>query len=169
MKEENRLANDPDNMGFSIQIGDARVRGVELEAQGEVGPWSVVGGYTYTRVRASAGAYGGDLDSSQQLEGIPEHTASLWAVHDFERLGLRGFQLGAGVRHVSRIGDGTGDVFVPSVTLFDAMASYDAGAWRIALNANNLTDKSYIATCLARGDCWFGQRRRVIASVSYSW
>ncbi len=167
--EKNRLANDPDNFGFSVQIGDARVRGVELETQGQVGSWSLIGGYAYTKVRASAASFGGDLDSDQQLEGIPEHTASIWAVHDFERLGIRGLRVGAGARYVSRIGDGTGDVFVPSVTLFDAMASYDAGAWRVALNANNLTDKSYIATCLARGDCWFGQRRRVVASISYLW
>jgi iron complex outermembrane receptor protein len=60
-------------------------------------------------------------------------------------------------------------VFIPSVTLFDAMASYDMGPWRFALNANNLTDKSYIATCLARGDCWFGQRRRVVGSATYRW
>lgn len=73
------------------------------------------------------------------------------------------------MRHVDRIGDGTGSVFVPSVTLWDAMASYDMGAWRFALNANNLTDKSYIATCLARGDCWFGQRRRIVGSVTYRW
>jgi iron complex outermembrane receptor protein len=169
LKEKNRLASDPLDITSQIQIGEAKIRGAELEAKGDIGSWSVIAGYAYTRARASAASFGGDLDSGEQLEGIPERTASLWAVYDFESLGIGGLRVGGGVRYTGRIGDGTGQVFVPSVTLFDAMASYDVGAWRVGLNANNLTDKSYIATCLSRGDCWFGQGRRVIASVSYLW
>jgi iron complex outermembrane recepter protein len=169
IEEKNRLADDPNSVGNSIQIGKARIRGVELEAQGDLASWSLLGSYTYTRVRANAGDYGGNLDSGEQLEGIPEHSASLWAVHDFQDFGLPGFKLGGGMRYVDRIGDGTGNVFVPSVTLFDAMASYDKDAWRFSLNANNLADKSYIAVCLSRGDCWFGPRRRIVGSVTYRW
>lgn len=169
IEEKNRLATDPDNVDASIQIGKARIRGVELEAQGDLAAWSVLGSYTYTRVRATAETWGGDVDPNEQLEGIPEHSASLWAVHDFSDRGLAGFKLGGGVRYIDRIGDGTGDVFVPSVTLFDVMASYDTASWRFSLNANNVTDKSYLAVCLARGDCWFGQRRRIVGSVSYRW
>lgn len=169
LKEKNRLANDPNNPNASIQIGEARVKGVEVEAKADIASWSMLGSYTYTRARASATTWGGALDPNQQMEGIPEHVASVWAVHDFGRLGLRGFKLGGGVRYVSRIGDGTGAVFVPSVTLFDAMASYETGPWRFAFNVNNLTDKTYIATCLARGDCWFGQRRKAVLTAAYRW
>lgn len=169
LKEKNRLARDPVNVGHSVQIGDARIKGVELEAQGRLASWNLQSSYTYTHARASAAAWGGDLDPNQQIEGMPEHTASLWAVHDFSALGLRGFNLGGGVRHVGRIGDGTGRVFVPAVTLLDAMSAYDTGRWRFAVNLNNLTDKAYIATCLGRGDCWFGARRTVsmTAAVRY--
>lgn len=169
IEEKNRLADDPSNVGSSIQIGKARIRGVELEAQGDIDAWSVLGSYTYTRVRASSGDFGGNLDRNEQIEGIPENSASLWAVHDFSALGFGGFKLGGGVRYIDRVGDGTGTVSVPSVTLFDAMASYDTARWRFALNVNNLADKSYIAVCLARGDCWFGPRRRIVGSVSYRW
>jgi iron complex outermembrane receptor protein len=169
LKERNRLTSDPGNVGYSVQIGEARIKGLELEAKGDVSSWSVLGSYSYTRARASAASWGGDLDPTQQMEAIPAHTSSIWAVHDFGRLRLPGFRLGGGVRHVGRIGDGTGAVFVPPVTLLDALASYDTRVWRFALNVNNLTDKSYLATCLARGDCWFGARRMVslTASVKY--
>ena len=46
-----------------------------------------------------------------------------------------------------------------SATLLDAMVSYDAGPWRLAFNVVNLTDKVQITQCLARGDCFYGQRR----------
>lgn len=169
IKERNRLASDPDNVNQSIQIGEAKIRGVELEAQGDLAGWDLLGSYTYTRATASAGAFGGDLDPDQQIEGIPEHTASTWAVYEFSSLGIPGFALGGGARYVGRIGDGTGNVFVPSVTLFDAMVSVDRGAWRFALNASNVADETYIATCLARGDCWFGARRGVTGTFTYRW
>jgi iron complex outermembrane receptor protein len=167
LKEKNRLVNDPNNVNFSIQLGEARTKGTELEVRSDVASWSLMGSYAYTRARATATAWGGNLDPNQQLEGVPEHTTSVWAVHDFAHFGLPGVRAGGGVRHVGRIGDGTGNVFVPDVTLFDAMASYDAGRWRLALNLNNLTDKTYIATCLARGDCWFGQRRNVSLTAAF--
>jgi iron complex outermembrane recepter protein len=53
--------------------------------------------------------------------------------------------------------------------LGDATASYETGPWRLALNVNNLADKDYIATCLSRGDCWFGQRRRIVLTADYRW
>jgi len=31
----------------------------------------------------------------------------------------------------------------------------------------NLTDKVQITTCLARGDCFYGQRRTLTASATY--
>jgi iron complex outermembrane receptor protein len=169
LKEKNRLGSDPDNVGFSKQIGDSRVKGVELEAQARMGAWQFLASTTYTDARASATAYGGALDPAQQLEGIPKHMSSLWAVHDFRAFGLPGLSLGAGARYVGRIGDGTGNVFVPSVTLMDAMAAYETGPWRFALNINNLADKDYIAVCLARGDCWFGGRRKVVLTADYRW
>lgn len=169
LEETNRLVTDPANVGFSIQIGEARTRGVELEVRGTFGSWSTLAGYSYTRARATAAAWGGDLDPDQQLEGIPEHTASAWVVHEFRAGAFRGFRAGGGVRFAGRIGDGTGRVFVPAVTLLDAMASYEVGRWRLALNLNNLTDRTYLATCLARGDCWFGARRAatLTAAVRY--
>ena len=49
------------------------------------------------------------------------------------------------------------------------MVGYDRGPWRLALNVTNLTDKAYIATCLSRGDCWFGAQRRAVLSAAYRW
>lgn len=47
------------------------------------------------------------------------------------------------------------------------MLAYDAPSWRLALNVNNATDKTYFSTCLGRGDCWWGARRSIAASATY--
>ena len=56
-----------------------------------------------------------------------------------------------------------------SVNLVDAMISWDSQQWRVALNVNNLADKTYVSTCLGRGDCWYGARRNTVLSASYKW
>ncbi|HSV61393.1 MAG TPA: hypothetical protein VLJ19_21090, partial [Variovorax sp.] len=56
---------------------------------------------------------------------------------------------------------------VPSQILVDAMVAWESAQWRLALNVNNLGDKTYFSTCLSRGDCWYGARRTVVASATY--
>ena len=105
----------------------------------------------------------------RQLSGIPRHAAAAWAVHRLAAGGLPGLRAGMGVRYAGTTGDGIGVLSVPAVTLVDAMVGYDSGPWRVALNVNNLADKRYVATCLDRGDCWFGARRKAVLSASYAW
>jgi iron complex outermembrane receptor protein len=56
---------------------------------------------------------------------------------------------------------------VPAFTLFDAMVSYTTGPWKLALNVNNLTDKTYIGNCTY--GCFYGEPRRVIGTATYRW
>jgi iron complex outermembrane receptor protein len=79
---------------------------------------------------------------------------------------LGGFSAGLGVRHASAFTDGFAPE-TPSVTLADGLLAYDTREWRVALNATNLFDKTYVSTCLSRGDCWWGARRNLVATVSY--
>lgn len=51
--------------------------------------------------------------------------------------------------------------------MFDTVLSYQVGTWRYALNANNLADKEYIASCTYA--CFYGERRNVVASATYRW
>ena len=39
--------------------------------------------------------------------------------------------------------------------------------WLFSVNATNLTDNRYYSSCLARGDCFYGQRRTLNATLSY--
>lgn len=167
LRETNRLTADPDNVGFSVQRGEVTVKGLELELVGQLGAWDLTAQYSTTDAQITRASVSDARYLGRQLEAIPRHSAGLWAVHRVTA--VPGLRAGVGVRHVGKSSDGVGGLDVPAVELLDAMLSYDTVDWRFALNANNLTDKKYVASCLERGDCWFGQRRRVVASASYRW
>jgi iron complex outermembrane receptor protein len=170
LKEKNRRTTDPDNPNHSVQLGEVRVRGFEAEVAGQWGSWDLTAQYSYTDAQISQTGTSDTelLTLGQQLEAIPKQSAGVWAVTRVP--GLPALRAGAGVRYVGSSGTGVaGGPSVPAVTVFDAMLAYDLADWRLALNANNLADKRYVASCLARGDCWFGQRRRIVASATYRW
>ena len=127
---------------------------MELEAKGRVTRnLDVFANCTYT-----------DVDSV--LEQLPKNLASVWGTWRFSIGGVDGFSAGLGVRYASAFTDGFAPE-TPAVTLADGLLAYDTRDWRVALNATNLFDKTYVSTCLSRGDCWWGARRSVVASVTY--
>lgn len=152
LREQNRIRTlRPD---VYDQLGETRTRGLELEARGRLAPRLELLAH-YNHIRPDA-----------QLEGLPKHQASLWAMHYFGASRQQGFSAGAGLRWMSAFHDRSGPR-IPASTLLDFMLAWDAPHWRVALNVTNATDKTYFATCLARGDCWIGARRNVLLSATW--
>lgn len=167
LNEKNRPTTDPENPLNQVQRGEVTVNGAELEATARLRAWDLLANYTYTDAKVTASSDPEDPYLNKRLHSIPEHAASLWAVHRFGLGPVRGLSAGMGVRYVGRIWDGTDVLAVPSTTLVDALFSFDYGPWRYAVNASNLFDKSYIATCIDRGDCWYGNRRKIAVTAAY--
>ncbi len=167
LRDTNRKTTDPANPLNSLQMGEVTVRGAELESTGMLPRgWSWTAAYTFTDARVSR-SNGADL--GKRLSGVPKHNASAWLARDFAIAGIEGFTAGAGLRYLGTSWDGTDSLQTPSETLADAMLSYTRGDWRLALNVVNLADKVQITTCLARGDCFYGQRRTATVTARYLW
>ena len=175
LSQKNVLTTDPDNPGFSVQTGEVRSRGVELEALASLDSgWDIVASYTYLDQEVTKS---NDDNLGKRLTGIPKHEASLWVDYTFGRNWLQGLEIGAGVRYVgSSAGDRLNTFDVPSYTLFDASLNYDMSSlhdglsgWKVAVNATNLTDKTYIASCISLNTCYFGIGRSVIGRLQYRW
>lgn len=165
MRQQNRLTSDPANPLNSLQIGAARTRGVELEANATVF-WrlNLQSSYSYIDARVSK-SNGPDL--GKQLPTSPAHLAKLWAMRSFSFGDRHSLTAGGGVRYTGSSWDGDDALKTPSYTLYDAMVAYDHRTWRLSLNAANLADKAHVTTCLARGDCFYGLRRTMTATISY--
>jgi iron complex outermembrane receptor protein len=158
------------NPRFDVQTGEVRSRGLELQGTGDVGGgFSVIGAYTYLNAKVTRS--NNALEVGERPGATPEHVASLWGKYQRGPL-----ELGLGVRHISAtVGElrvATGPIPTnDGYTLFDAMAAYDVGAWRLSLNVTNLGDKRYRTQCNTfRGGaefCALGFGREVKVAASY--
>ena len=138
----------------------------------------MLGSYTFTDIEYSktmpSTLAGSTLDNKgNSPTQAPKHMASLWADYNFRQGVLDGVRVGGGVRYVGYSWvDAENTMKVPSYTLFDASVGYDLGkvglkGVDVRLNANNLTNESYIASCASLNYCYMGEERNVSATVSY--
>jgi iron complex outermembrane receptor protein len=170
IEEKNRLASGPTPL-FSVQDGENRIRGFEVEYVGSVTPdIDIIASYSYIDAVITQGDFIGS-----NVESVPQNYASLWAKHKLTLFGITGFSIGGGVRYIGEswstgILPATGQVTTiatPDHTLFDAMFAYEDKNWRFQVTATNLADTIYFSSCLARGDCFYGNRRNVIGTLTY--
>ncbi|PZO30892.1 MAG: TonB-dependent siderophore receptor [Betaproteobacteria bacterium] len=166
IKENNRRVADPAVANNQIQVGEAESKGVELEANHRLSPTvDILAAYAYTSAKVTR--HSTPNSQGKRLATVPKQTLSLWGRQKFSMLGLPGWQWGAGLRFIDESWDGVDNVRTPSVTLLDAMLSYETGDWRYAVNATNLANREYVSTCLSRGDCFYGVERNVVFSANY--
>ena len=143
----------PDATGVTVQDGDQRSRGMELEVTvqptknghaflsyalsdaeltrfAEMVPVVTQDGVTFQRVDRSG----------NQPAFSPRHTLSAWAAVSFDN----GFEMGAGVQFRTHHFIAEDNQFrIPSVLTFDASGAYVYRGLRIRVNARNLTDRKY--------------------------
>ena len=166
IKENNRRVADPVVANNQIQVGEAESKGVELEANHRLSHTvDILAAYAYTSAKVTR--HSTPNSQGKRLATVPKQTLSLWGRQKFSMLGLPGWQWGAGLRFIDESWDGVDNVRTPSVTLLDAMLSYETGDWRYAVNATNLANREYVSTCLSRGDCFYGVERNVVFSANY--
>ena len=149
--------------------GKVHSQGIELEARNQLTPrLSTIAGYTLNHLRYKDSVDGNDGHTPYVT---PNSMASFWGHYQFDY----GLSAGAGVRYIGKQwADNENTTRLPSVTLFDASVRADLGAWDsqlkgawLQVNANNLTDKKYLAACYGTGYCYRGAERTITATVGY--
>lgn len=165
--QDNALTADPNNEGFSVQVGQIRSRGLELEATASPLPgFNLVGSFTYQDVEITKS---NDGDKGNRPSGVPEFMANLWADYTLQDGYLRGLGAGAGARYIgSSYGSNAHDTRNnDAYTLLDAEAHYEWRGVRLGLNVANLLDKEYDVT--QQGFTYRGQGRQIIGSLRLRW
>jgi iron complex outermembrane receptor protein len=169
LRRQNVLAADPTNPLLSTQSGEVRSRGFELEAVANLMPGlKLVGAFTAYDIEVTQ-----DLDPAK-IGKVPTNTpqrfGSLWLDYTIQTGVLQGLGFGGGIRAVGHsFADEANTLAVPSHVVADAAIHYDRANWRVAVNVSNLTDEIFVGSCSSPTACFYGDRRRVTASVGYRW
>jgi iron complex outermembrane receptor protein len=170
------LTADPDSLQFSVQGGEIRSRGVELEAKAAVNAnINLTAAYSYTDAEYTHDT----LLKGKTPVQVPKHMASLWSDYTFHETALSGVTVGAGVRYVGESkglyasGDDVNQNFdVAGYTTVDAALKYDLARFgmpgsTIGVNVNNLFDREYVASCYRDYACYWGAERQIVGTATF--
>jgi iron complex outermembrane receptor protein len=159
IKERNRvlyLANSA-----TTQSGVLNTKGFEVEASHTLsGNFELLANYGYSKLKSEV---------NTSLDYMPRHTASIWSTKTFGLPDAGQLRLGAGVVYNGKSVSTSSlwSIITPSRTTVDALAEINWQNWRFALNATNLLNNKFYASCLARGDCFMGAPRNVMGTIGF--
>ncbi len=174
--KQSNLANKDSNENFYRAVGELTSKGVEVEARlRPLEQVNVIASYTYMDVEYSKDFTGaaGVNNRGNMPNAVARNMASLWSDYTFDQGLLTGLQVGAGARYFGKSWiDAENTLRIPSYTLYDAMLGYDLSrvglqGVGVRLNLNNLTDEKYVAACNSLSQCYYGEARNVMATLTY--
>ncbi|WP_241031068.1 TonB-dependent siderophore receptor [Paraburkholderia sp. Ac-20347] len=174
LTRKNLLTTDLANPNYQTEAGEARSRGLELEAKLSLTKsLDVSASYTYLNTvytKDNSGLQG------KHLAAIPSNQASLWAYYTIHGGPLAGLSLGGGGRYTGATYSTDNSFEVRSFFLVDASLRYDLGyaiprmkGAELYVNAQNLLNKTYVASCYYGNWCAYGYGRQVFAGMNYRW
>ena len=119
----------------TANVGTAKVKGFELEANARPAPPVLVGAnVSYTHARIGAPPVGAPNRQGQPVQGVPDWSGSAYAQYDFEVLGKYNSYLRVDWQYV---GKRKGPGFAPGNTFYDVKA-YDVTNLRFGVTVKNV-------------------------------
>ena len=175
MEKTGIITADPVNTGFSIAIGKAKSKGVELDVNGKLpGDIKYYLSYAYTKAEMGNSILDPDfalpVPAGAPLLGIPKHSGNLLLFRDFELSQDQVVTVGGGVNYVGeRLGETGTNFMLPGYTLVKLFASYQPTQnWKLSAEVNNLFDKTYFPASYSRLWIMPGTPRTFTVKATYS-
>jgi len=162
-----RAQPDPDHDGFSIASGKVVSEGIEAELTGRILPgWSISAGYAFNDNEYARDA----VNEGKPFTLIsPKHSFKLWSNWRPASGALVGLELGGGINAFSAqtAGTGTSSVRQPGYAIVNARVGYRIDEHlSVAVNLNNLLDKTYYARIMGNGrGNFYGEPRNIMATL----
>ena len=166
--DTNRQTNDPENVLNVVQTGEIESEGYELEGiYAFDNDFTITASYSHNDAEVTRSNIAWEV--GKPLNDTPQDLASVWLAKGFQvgddmrlRAGLGGRYVGSTVS----AGEFT-SIRTPSYTLADAMLELQMPQWVFSLNVTNLFDKEYFAPCRYFGDCFSGNTRTIVGTVTW--
>jgi iron complex outermembrane receptor protein len=158
--QSNVQTPDTNNPLNTVQTATVNSKGLELEALANVARGlNVHAGYSLVRT---------DQGKDAWLPQTPRNQTSLLADYTASEGRFSGLGGNAGVRFVGQsFGDSANTISIPNYTLFDAAFRYRWRSAQLGINATNIFDRRYVATCTGLAYCGYGYARDVTGVLKY--
>lgn len=140
--KNNVLTSDPNNINFSIQLGQTVTKGIEFDIRGQItDELDVTANYAYTD-----GVVTEDTDPAKEnitIPGISKNIGNAWLTYRFKDKALKGLGLSLGAQYQGGrtswyVFDGTSQS-LPDYFRLDGAVSYQLNKFTVSLNVNNIT------------------------------
>ncbi|MBW4477591.1 MAG: TonB-dependent siderophore receptor [Tolypothrix brevis GSE-NOS-MK-07-07A] len=166
LTRSNVTTSDPNNPNFSVQTGEQRSRGIELDISGEILPgWNIIAGYAYNDARVTKD---NTIPVGNRLFSAPEHSFNIWTTYKIQKGDLQGLGLGLGFYFGGEVyADLANTVELPSYFRTDAAIFYERERFRAALNFRNLFDVQYYTAWGSREIVYSGDPFTVQGTISW--
>ena len=166
IEKTNVVGTDPNDPFFSINSGERRSRGFELDLAGEPIPgWRINLDYAYVDARIVDAPK--NLNVGHELHGVPFNSGGSFSTYEFQGGALRGLGLGGGVYFADRVQNtDTNDGHLPGWAQTDLVAYYKLGRYKAQLNVKNLFDRRFYYSMNIPSSVQPATSRTIIGSLS---
>jgi iron complex outermembrane receptor protein len=175
MDKTNIITADPVNSGFSIAIGEAESKGLELDVDAVLpGEINTRLSYAYTDAKTTTAILDPDfarpVPAGALLLDIPKHSANLLLSRDFQVASEQVVTIGTNIHYVGKqLGETATTYMLPSYTLVEIFASYKPTAHvKLSAEVHNLFDKTYYPASYSQVWTQPGSPRTFTIRASYS-
>jgi iron complex outermembrane recepter protein len=157
----------PNSSFTDYQTGEVRSRGVELEGVASLAHGlNLHAGYTLASAIDTNDIIPQNI--GKWLPQTPRNQVSALADYTMQHGRFTGLGGNFGVRFVGQnAADSANSFFVPNYALLDGSLRFGYRHTLFSVNATNLTDKRYVATCISTAACYYGFERNVIGTAKY--
>lgn len=159
---ENVVSKAADGSGRRVNTGKQRNRGFELSAEGALtSKWRIYANYTYLDARITKTTK--EAEAGSRVGLVPRNQFSIWMRYEL----TPHWGVGAGIHGASeKYTSYDNGVTLPGFAEGDAMVYYKADNYRVQVNFNNVTDKTYYPTANGDNQIMPGAPRSVTARLS---
>ncbi len=173
MKKSNLLTSDPVNAGFTIDVGKADSKGLEIDLNAKLPEGlNVIVSYAYVDAKIATDIldpdFGRSILAGDPLINIPKNSVSVLASKDFE-IGDRTLTLGGDIKYVDkRLGETGTRYFIPDYTLVRLFGSFDLTRHlTLSGEVSNVFNTYYIPNSYAALWTYPGAPRTWSAKIKY--
>ncbi len=175
IRQQNVLTSGP-VLGFSVQTGEIRSRGLEFEARANLtDTLELIGALTLLDTKVTQSTVASYVGKRPQA--VPDYFGSLWLNYKFTDGPLGGLSTGAGLRVIGpSYADDANDIKIDGYALVDMSLRYDLARLSphmkgatATLDIRNLADTVYYTSCTYDIYCQYGTGRTFLAGLRKTW